>query len=320
MSSTRPLPDFLIVGAPRCGTTFMWRYLRQHPQVYMPRDKEPTFFATDLDSGSYQDSLAFMRDPAEYADLFAAARPDQLTGEASTWYLYSRSAAANIRAANPTARIIVHLRDPVEMLYSIHERRLYTGSEDLPSFEEALAAEADRRAGRRIPAQARNVSGLFYREVGRLGAQLERYLDEFGRDAVHVVVLEDLQADPARAYRETLAFLGLPEFEPDLAVVNSAAGRRSTTLHRLVRSAGALPAVRRLVPQRLRTGTRRSLNRLNRRRTERAPLEPRIAAALRRELQDDVVRLGQLLGRDFVDLWWSRPVDEPARRAEAPPG
>ena len=119
----------------------MFDYLGRHPQVYAPPRKEPQFFATDLDSGSYLDSLTFMRDTDEYLTMFAGARPDQLTGEGSTWYLYSREAARNIHAANPQARIIVMLRHPVQMLYSLHGRRLYGGSEDLPSFGDALAAE-----------------------------------------------------------------------------------------------------------------------------------------------------------------------------------
>ena len=172
-------PDFLIVGAPRCGTTFMYRYLNEHPQIYMSPTKEPQHFATDLDSGSYLDSVSFLRDRDAYKALFAGARADQLAGEASTWHLYSQEAAANIKVANPDARIIIMLRDPVEMLYSLHGRRLYGGSEDLRSFADALDAEADRRQGRRIPPRARNVQALLYRDVGRYSEQVKRYLDLF---------------------------------------------------------------------------------------------------------------------------------------------
>jgi hypothetical protein len=178
------MPDFFIVGAPRSGTTFMFDYLGAHPQIYAATRKEPQFFATDLDSGSYLDSVTFVRDRDEYLALFAGARPDQLAGEGSTWYLYSKEAASNIHAANPDARIIAMLRHPVEMLYSLHGRRLFGGSEDLPDFADALAAEGDRRHGRRIPPRARNVKALFYREVGRYSEQVERYLKTFGPDRV----------------------------------------------------------------------------------------------------------------------------------------
>ena len=109
-------PDYLIVGAPRSGTTFMFDYLGEHSQIFNSARKEPNFFATDLDSGSYLDSLSFMRDRDQYRALFAGARADQLAGEASTWHIYSKHAASNIRSANPNARIIIMLRHPVEML------------------------------------------------------------------------------------------------------------------------------------------------------------------------------------------------------------
>jgi Sulfotransferase family len=133
-------PDFYIVGAPRCGTTFMYEYLRQHPQIFMPDNKEPNFMCKDLDSGSYLDSLSFMRDEAAYIRLFAGAPAGSLRGEASTWYLYSETAAGLIKAMNPDSRVIIMLRDPVEMLYSLHGRRVYGGSEGLP-FVDAFEGE-----------------------------------------------------------------------------------------------------------------------------------------------------------------------------------
>ncbi len=297
-------PDFLIVGAPRAGTTFMFDYLGEHPDVYVPERKEPHFFATDLDSGSYLDSLTFVRDRAEYLDLFAPARPDQLTGEASTWYLLSKDAARNIHGANPDTRIIAMLRDPVQMLYSIHGRRFYAGSEDIADFGEALAAEADRRAGRRMPERARNVQALQYRQLGRYSEQLQRYLDRFGREQVHVVVFDDFVADPAASYDEVLAFLGLDmSFEPDFKVVNAGAARRSQRLQRLLLSPTVIRTARTVIPKRARPAMGRTWDRLNSRPAPRPPLDPEVAAALRADLQPDIQRLSEMLGRDFVTLW-----------------
>jgi hypothetical protein len=297
-------PDFLIVGAPRAGTTFMFDYLGEHPGVYVPERKEPHFFATDLDSGSYLDSLTFVRDRDEYLRLFAAARPDQQTGEASTWYLFSHDAARNIDAANPDTRIIAMLRDPVQMLYSVHGRRYYAGSEDIGDFGEALAAEADRRAGRRIPERARNVKALQYRDVGRYAEQLQRYFDTLGRDQVHVVVFDDFVADPAAAYLEVLTFLGLDtDFKPDFKVVNAAAARRSPRLQRLLLNPTAVRAARALIPVRARPMVGRTWDRLNSRPEKRPPLDPQVAADLRADLRPDIDRLSEMLGRDLVTLW-----------------
>jgi Sulfotransferase family len=297
-------PDFFIAGAPRSGTTFMFEYLGQHPGVFAPERKEPQHFATDLDSGSYLDSLTFVRDTDEYLGLFAGARADQLTGEGSTWYLYSSDAAANIKRANPDARIIAMLRHPVEMLYSLHGRRFYAGSEDLPDFADALDAESDRRAGRRIPPRARNVKALFYRDVGKYGEQLERYFDTFGRDRVHVVIFDDFTADPAAAYRGVVEFLGLDRsFEPDFKVVNEAATRRSPRLQRMLLAPPVVRVARAVIPVGLRPRVGRAWDRLTTRKERRPPLDPQVASALRDDLLPDVQRLSGLLGRDMTKVW-----------------
>lgn len=304
-TADRPLPDFAIVGAPRTGTTFMYEYLAAHPRVFMSPVKEPNFFDTDLDSGSYLDSLSFMRDLERYRALYDGAKPDQLTGEASTWYLFSRDAAANLHAANPRAKAIAMLRDPVEMLHSLHERRMYGGSEELPDFADALAAEADRAAGRRIPPRARNVKALQYRAVGRYAEQLQRYFDLFGRDAVHVIVFDDFRADPAAAYRGVLDFLGLPQSDlPQLRVVNAAAERRSWRLQQALLSPRMIRLARIVFPPPVRPHVGRAWDRLNSRGRKRAPLDPQVAARLREDLRPDVEQLSEMLGRDLSALWW----------------
>jgi hypothetical protein len=297
-------PDFLIVGAPRCGTTFLYEFLKAHPQIFMSEWKEPQFFATDLDSGSYLDSLTFLRDTDRYLQLFADARPDQIRGEGSTWYLYSRDAARNIHAVNPDARIIAMLRNPVQMLYSLHGRRVYGGSEDLRRFEEALAAEADRKRGERLPARPRNVKALFYREVGSYAGQLERYIATFGREKVHIIIFEELRASPTGAYRAALEFLGVdPDFEPDLRPVNESVERRFWRLQQLLLSPRAVRLGRALVPVRARPYVGRAWDAVNSRGQKRDPLDARVARKLHAELLPDMIRVGELIGRDVTSIW-----------------
>jgi hypothetical protein len=300
----QPPPDFVIPGAPRTGTTFMHEYLDQHPGIHMSRWKEPNYFATDLDSGSYLDSLTFMRDGGKYLGLFAGATAGQLTGEASTWYLFSKDAAANIRANNPETRIIPMLREPVAMLHSLHLRRVYGGSEDIKSFELALAAEPDRREGLRIPAKARNVRALQYHDVGRYSEQVERYLDAFGSDRVHVVIFEEFRKDPATAYRRVLEFLGLdPSFTPRFEVVNAGLARRSQRLQQMLLSPAVIKTARTVIPVRMRPAVGRTWDRINSRGEKPAPLDPAVALRLREDLQPDVERLQELIGRDLSSLW-----------------
>jgi hypothetical protein len=297
-------PELYIVGAPRCGTTFMYEFLGRHPQIFMSPAKEPQFFATDLDSGSYLDSLTFMRDTQQYLALFADAKPGQVRGEGSTWYLYSGAAAANIRRVRRDARIVIMLRHPVEMLYSLHMRRLYGGSEDLPKFTDALAAEADRKAGRRIPPRARNVRALYYRDVGRFGEQVERYLTQFGREQVHVIIFEDLRRDPATAYQRTLEFLGVdPNFHVEPRPINEAVERRSWRLQQLLLSPRVVRAARLVTPPRVRPYVGRAWDSVNSRGKKRDPLDPAVARQLRSELLPDMELLSRLIERDVTQIW-----------------
>ncbi|MEO8246842.1 MAG: sulfotransferase [Chloroflexota bacterium] len=301
------IPEFFIVGAPRCGTTYMFDYLGRHPGVYVPPNKEPNHFCTDLDSGSFLDSVSFMRDRDEYRMLFAEADERQLAGEASTWYLYSRDASANIHAARADARILIMLRDPVEMMYSLHGRRRFGGTEELP-FAEALAAEEDRRHGRRLPRRPRNVKGLLYRDVARYAEQVERYLDRFGPDQVHITIFDDFRSDPRAAYASVLGFLGLPAIPmTEAAVVNAAARRRSETLQRAILTPWVIRLGRKIIPRTLRPHVGPLMDRLNAAPERRTALDPALRRSLVQELRPDVRRLGALLDRDLEELWLGDP-------------
>src|ERR1700686_4114710 len=167
-------PDFFMVGAPKCGTTALYRCLQAHPDIFVPERKEPHHFGTDLYSPTY------VRNLDEYLSLFAGAEEKKRVGEASVWYLYSKCAAAEIRAFHPHASVIMMLRNPVDMLYSLHSQHLYNGTEEIVDFADALSAEADRKKGRRLPEGVPAVERLFYREVAKYRDQVGRYLRAFG--------------------------------------------------------------------------------------------------------------------------------------------
>src|SRR5205814_1654929 len=132
----------------------------------------------------------------EYLALFKDARDDQHAGEASPWYLYSKSAAQEIREFEPTARAIIMLRNPVDVMYGQHSQLVFNQREDVTDFAQALAAEDDRRAGHRLPADAIRPEALYYRQSVQFPEQIERYRDVFGADRVHYIVFDDLVADP----------------------------------------------------------------------------------------------------------------------------
>src|SRR3990172_12275584 len=193
-------PDFFIAGAPKSGTTAMYMYLKQHPEIFMPEKKESHFFSTDLKSPM------FIRDKEIYLSLFSGAKDEKRVGEASVWYLYSKNAASEIKEFSPSASIIIMLRNPVDMLYSQHSQFLYNCNENISSFEEALNAEEDRRRGLRIPPGVHFVESLFYRETVQYTEQVERYFNIFGRENVHIIIYDDFRNNTANVYRESLRF------------------------------------------------------------------------------------------------------------------
>jgi Sulfotransferase domain len=209
--SDRVLPNFFIVGAPRCGTTSIWSYLARHPDAYMSYQKEPLFFGSDLTKIPNE---FFVLGKDRYLDLFQWGAGKKIRGEASVMYMLSKKAAEEIYAFNPEARILIMLRNPVDVVYSHHGQLRWGGYEDIADFAEAYDAEADRRQGRRMPSSALMREALYYSEVGLLGEQVERYLKVFPREQVKILFHEDLARAPHETYFSLLDFLGLDRISP----------------------------------------------------------------------------------------------------------
>jgi hypothetical protein len=288
-------PEFFIVGAPRSGTTALYQYLRQHPGVFMPYRKEPVYFGADLPR-----RLPVL-DERGYLRLFAPAG-ERVAGEATVWYLYSEQAPAEIKQFNPQARIIIALRNPADMLASLHSLMVFTSWEDIESFEAALDAEADRRQGRRLPRNVWWPKALHYRWLGDYAPHVRRWLETFGREQVQIILFDDLQAEPERVYRQTLEFLGVPAtFTPDFAVVNPSRRARSIRLQRLMYNPRTLRTLARLPPRAFHL-VWRTFARLNIRYAEREKLDPAVRARLLAELAPAITELEHLLHRD-LSVW-----------------
>jgi len=289
-------PDTFIVGTFKAGTSTMWRELDQHPQIFMSEVKEPMYFGQDL-SARYRRMTT-----DEYLALFKDAREDQRAGEASPWYLYSTSSAREIKEFSPEARIIIMLRNPVDVMYSQHSQLVFNLREDLTDFGEALAAEEDRAAGHRIPADALRPEALLYRRSVRFPEQVARYLESFGREGVHFIVFDDLATGPAGVYRSTLEFLGVDStFTIDHTVENANKAPRSKLLQRLM---FAPPRPFRSMYGRLRGmpvmhRLRDRIARSNVESVKRQAMEPELRRQLTEEFAPQVKELGDLIGRDL---------------------
>ncbi|MGK7346369.1 MAG: sulfotransferase domain-containing protein [Candidatus Nitrospinota bacterium M3_3B_026] len=294
------LPDFLIVGAPKCGTTAMARYLGQHPGIYMPRRKEAHFFATDLLRPDDR-----FRSLDNYAKLFQSpAARGKLIGEASVFYLYSKDAPRNIHRLNRDARIIIMLRNPVDMLPSYHSQLVFNGDEDILGFGEALEAEEGRKAGAiPIPENVRFRERFFYTEVASFSGQVERYLETFGEDRVHVIIYDDFKSNTAAVYRKTLEFLGAgPEHRPEFKVVNPNKRPRLRALSIFLRHPPPLARVmaNKTLPRAFRAWITDMLGKINAKHVPRPEMDPELRRMLKARFADDVKRLSRILGRDLT--------------------
>jgi Sulfotransferase family len=306
LTLTPPFPDFFVVGAPRCGTTSFCRYLARNPQICFSQPKEPHYFA-QLAHDPSEDELA--RDYLQRCFGHHGANHRRV-GEGSVSYLYLPEAIRRIRRLNPEARFIALVRDPLAMLPSYHLRMRFLLQEDEPDFAAAWAREPARARGEQVPPHCRDARLLLYSKVGELGAQVERLFAVAGRERSHVVVFDDLVADPLAVYRRALEFLDV-DYDGQTGFESRYESRmyRYRWLQRLL----FVPAMRggkmmRTLQQRTRkynpdgskrTGLIKRVTRWNKVAARPAPLTPQMKDVVRATLQPDVALLARLLDRDL---------------------
>jgi hypothetical protein len=306
------LPDFFVVGQPKSGTTALYEMLRSHPQIFMPENKEPWFFADELHERTPPRPAGTPRTLEDYLSLFAPADAGQRLGEASALYLWSRTAARRIAEVQPDARIIAILREPASLLRSLHLQFVRTYVETEADFRKALSLEAERREGREIPRYTYWPKALLYSEHVRYVEQLERYRSLFAPEQVLVLVYDDFRRDNESSLRQVLRFLEVEETAPiELREANATVGIRSQRLHGLLHavSVGRSPAslavkgaIKAVTPRGLRRGALRATQR---RVVYSAPdpPDPQLTSELRRRFKGEVSALSEYLGRDLLSLW-----------------
>ena len=198
-------PNFFIIGAPKCGTTSLQYYLEQHHDVFFA-PKELHFFGEDLNIKNH------FNDIEKYKSYFSGAA-QKAKGEASVWYLYSQTAPHEIKALVGDTKIIICLRNPVDMIYSLHGETIYNGYETEVDFEKALTLEHGRKAGLNIPSSATFAQCLLYKENGLFSKHIERWQQVFGKENVLLVLLDDLKSNALEVTNKTLSFLDVSELE-----------------------------------------------------------------------------------------------------------
>lgn len=290
------LPNFLVIGTGKAGTTSLHRYLAQHPQVYVSPVKETNFFAMEGqklaftgpgDERAKGGSITHLDD---YQALFDGVGDETAIGEVSPLYVYSPHAAANIQRHIPKARLIAILRHPAERAFASYIMKVRDGVETL-GFEEARQAEAERIAA--------GWGSMHYVSAGFFYQQLRRYYDRFPPEQLKVFLYEELRERPLEVIAQVFEFLGVDSgFVPDMSTRFNVSGiPRSRTLHRILSGPNIVKrAAATLIPRRLRSSLKTRIKNLN---LERQPLTTSTRQELIEIYRDDITQLQDLIGRDL---------------------
>ncbi len=256
-------PNFIVVGANKGGTTSLYHYLKQHPEIYLSPIKEPHYFSKDIDTGLFHKSFAsnklqdidgyvhgsmdveyhaaFVRNWEHYTLLFKNCKGQKAIGELSTSYLYSSVAAYEIKKALGDIKIIIALRNPVQRAFSHYRMNLYTGNSNIFNFMQAL--QEDQKHEPKVWGNAN-----LYLELGLYYAQVKRYLDTFSPGNVKIIFSEDLRNNSKHVIHELYTFIGAdPEFVPDTSIqYNEVYTPRYKNLTWILNTLGIRPLMKRI--------------------------------------------------------------------------
>ena len=292
--------NLFVVGAPKCGTTAICDYLAQHDAVHIPSIKEPHFFCSDFKD------YRRISSGADYSRILEVpGSRHAIRGDASVWYLYSNTAAANIFDYNERAKVLICLRDPTTMLPSLHSQLVFSGRENVLSFEEAYDACSRRRGGNSMPQYVLEPRHLFYDEVCMYSEQVNRYISLFGSKNVKVILFEEFVANPKSEVKAIAEFLGItPDFNFSARRVNANKRHRFPKLARFLMRP---PAPFRQIKQRVKSSSSGNMHqpmrivyRLMSREFEREPLSLQMKDRIVSDYSDERLRIKRVLRVDSL--------------------
>ena len=287
-------PDFFLVGAPKCGTTLLTRFLHSHPGIFIPERKESHYFGKDLVNPHYY----WIKDKNKYLSLFHEAKVGQILGESSVFYLYSQFAHLEIKELCPTAKIIVMVRNPIDMLYSLHSELLYSGADKLTNFENAVIQGKNRELV---------FPGFSYATAVKFAEHITKYIKLFTCDNVHIIFHDDLRKDPVTVGVNLCRFLGVSTFQADTRQLTSTVNPNKVVISKILRDFLYQPPkpVRQLIDNiPLAAKATHYLIYKNTRYTTRPPLDRTLRTRLQVALAPNIMELEKITGRNLND-WLS---------------
>lgn len=294
------LPNFLIIGAAKAGTTSLYKYLEQHPDIYMSSFKEPGFFAFEGQTLNFQGPGVKHRinkwtvtDLDSYREMFAGVENQKAIGEATPLYLYYRQSCDRIKHYIPDAKLIVMLRDPVARAFSNYVWAVQPGAEPITDFAEALAAEPERIRQNWGPRWHYQAQGFYYQ-------QLKPYFETFDRRQIRVYLHQDFVSDPKRVLQDIFHFLEVDtSFELDLSKKHNVSQiPRNKTWHEFINQPHLLKSlVKPLIPLELRTKIKKEAKKQN---LYKPKLDPEVRRYSIERYRTDILQLQELIDRDLA--------------------
>jgi hypothetical protein len=315
MVDRRRLPTFIVIGAGKTGTSSLYRYLMQHPDIYMSPVKEPLFFAFGGRAlnfngpGDAEMNWRAVTSLDAYQALFERGAGRRARGEASSAYLYYPEAAQRLHAMAPDTKLIVTLRCPADRAYSNYLHALLSGREPLWDFEQALHAEPSRIS--------QGWSHFFhYRSKGWYHRQLRHWYELFPREQIMVNLYEDLRFEPAAMLRRIFHFLNVdPDYPIDAETRYNVSGPPWGIRLRLFLQRGS-PLARRMLPD----ATRASLKTAVLKYTTGPSVTPwRVRDEMMKDYAPDIDQLANLIGRDLSGWFERREYSAPKALASREP-
>jgi len=296
--------NLFVIGAPKCGTTALCSYLSEHDDIFLSKIKEPHYFAHEF--GYFADRVPTEK---EYHALFSEAKgSESIFMEGSVYYLYAKDSIKKIKEYNSNTKIIVMLRNPVDMVQSMHSQLVWTQDEDIQDFELAWNSQVVRKEGKCIPRKCREPAFLQYKQLCSLGEQVERLLTVFDREDVFFIDYDEFRKDTRSVYEGVLEYLSVTQDgRSDFKVINSnkahkfkfIAGFTERPPEFLVR---LLPSVKSFLGLD-RLGLMDLIRRVSSEKKNREKVGGELESKLKGCFRHDVEKLSELLGQDFIATW-----------------
>ena len=301
--------NLFIVGMPKSGTTALYYFLKEHPDIFMSDWKEPHFFCKDIQESSdkYHKKKKYFnfRTLNEYNQLFEKAKGEKYIGESSTHYIFSKDAAKEIYKYNKDAKIIVFFREPVDFLHSWHGQMVQEMEERELDFGNALGLETKRRKSMKYNPNIRYPEELQYSKIVNYSKDLQRFYKVFDKKNIKIVIYEDFKEDNERTYLEIMDFLELSKkFKPKFKKHHVKKSVRFKFIFSIVKSKYIWKPLKKVLPRKVRRFLLNVFNKtMYKKRNDIKAVDSKLREELMKKYSKEVSELSKLLRVNLEKRW-----------------